>query len=78
MSPVRREEGRKGKGEGEKQTLKKTQKSIQNRGAQGEGKRKGKGGGERQTVKKTQNQNRIGERKGKEEGRGSEEERGKQ
>ena len=34
-------------------------KSIQNRGAEGEGGRKGKGGGERQTVKKTQNQYRI-------------------
>ena len=53
-------------------------KSIQNRGAEEEGGRKGKGGGERQTVKKTQNQYRIGGRKGKEEGRGSEEERGKQ
>ena len=53
-------------------------KSIQNRGAQGEGGRKGKGGGERQTIRKTQNQYRIGRRKWKEEGRGSEEERGKQ
>ena len=37
-----------------------------------------KSGGEGQTIKKTQNQYRIGGRKGKEEGRGREEERGKQ
>ena len=59
MGPVGKGRRKEGEGGRREANSKENAKSIQNRGAQGEGGRKGKGGGERQTVKKTQNQYRM-------------------